>query len=229
MTTDIWQQLRAEFPQQSVHWRGQTVTKNGDKALALAYVDARDVMERLDAVLGPENWSDQYEVSGSRTLCRLSIRHDGQEWITKCDGAGDTDYEAEKGSISDAFKRAAVKFGVARYLYDLPAPWVPCETFEKNGKKVFKKFTDNPWNYVRKQGNNGQRQPTPQPESVSDQFVADTCESLHACETLNALKQAWESFYKNHSNALTSEQYKHVEQAKDQRKHELNQQPMETA
>ena len=33
--------------------------------------------------------------------------------------------EAEKGRISDAFKRAAVHWGVGRYLYNLPNVWVP--------------------------------------------------------------------------------------------------------
>jgi hypothetical protein len=42
--------LAAEFPRDVVSWRAQTVSKNGDKALALAYIDARDVMRRLDDV-----------------------------------------------------------------------------------------------------------------------------------------------------------------------------------
>jgi len=140
--------LKAEFPQSQVHWRAQTVTKAGDKAMALAYVDARDVMNRLDEVVGPENWQDDYTTAGGRTICKLAIRV-GDEWVSKSDGAGDTAVEGEKGGISDAFKRAAVKWGVARYLYDLPCPWVPCESYEANGKKHFRKFTDDPWKHVR--------------------------------------------------------------------------------
>ena len=45
----------------------------------------------------------------------------------KSDGAGETDYEGEKGSYSDSFKRACVKWGVGRYLYDLDSPWVAVE------------------------------------------------------------------------------------------------------
>jgi hypothetical protein len=77
-------------------------------------------MKRLDDVVGMENWQCHYEDLGGRVICRLSIRVDG-EWITKCDGAGDTKIEGEKGGISDALKRAAVLFGVGRYLYYLPA------------------------------------------------------------------------------------------------------------
>jgi hypothetical protein len=48
----------------------------------------------------------------------------GNEWIWKADGAGPSDMEADKGALSDAFKRAAVRFGIGRYLYDIKAPWV---------------------------------------------------------------------------------------------------------
>lgn len=140
--------LSAEFPRHAISWRAQSLTRDGDKAMALAYIDARDVMKRLDAVCGPANWQDRYEFSGPRTVCYLSIRIDG-EWITKADGAGDTDVEAEKGAISDAFKRAAVKWGIGRYLYDLDAPWVPCRTYESGGKKRWKEWEGDPWNYVR--------------------------------------------------------------------------------
>lgn len=144
----MFEQLAAEFPRSAVNWRAQTVTKDGTKALALAYIDARDVMDRLDEVCGPENWSDRYEFHGARTVCYLSIRVNG-EWIVKADGAGDSDVEAEKGAISDALKRAAVKWGIGRYLYHIEAPWVPCECSEYNGKKQWKKWAGDPWKFVK--------------------------------------------------------------------------------
>lgn len=132
--------LAAPFPPQSIHWRAQTLTKDGDKALALAYLDARDVMDRLDAVCGPENWKDSYvETAKGRTICTLEIRTGG-EWIGKSDGSGDTDVEGDKGSISGALKRAAVKWGIGRYLYDLGNVWAPCESSEYGGKKKWKKW-----------------------------------------------------------------------------------------
>jgi hypothetical protein len=120
------QDLHAPYPAAEIEWRvGST---NGDKTsgLALAYLTARHVMERLDTVCGPENWQDRYEFHGPRTVCYLSIRIGG-EWVTKADGAGDSDVEAEKGAISDALKRAAVKWGIGRYLYDLGNIWVDVE------------------------------------------------------------------------------------------------------
>lgn len=140
--------LAAEFPKEAISWRAQTVTKDGAKAMALAYIDARDVMERLDDICGPENWQDRYEFSGPKTICYLQIKIDG-EWVTKADGAGDTAVEAEKGAISDAFKRAAVKWGIGRYLYALDAPWVPCESAEWNGKKQWKRWKADPWSFVK--------------------------------------------------------------------------------
>jgi hypothetical protein len=72
-------------------------------------------------------------------------------WVRKSDGAGETQVEGEKGAISDALKRAAVKWGIGRYLYDLDSPWVPCETYQGNdGKARFKRFTADPWASVRR-------------------------------------------------------------------------------
>lgn len=143
--------LSAEFPKNAISWRAQSLTRDGSKAMALAYIDARDVMDRLDEICGPDGWQDRYEFSGPRTICYLSIRI-GDEWVTKADGAGDTAVEAEKGAISDAFKRAAVKWGIGRYLYALDAPWVPCETSEYGGKKHWKRWTVDPWTCVKGSG-----------------------------------------------------------------------------
>lgn len=131
----MFEKLAAPFQPEAIHWRAQTLTKNKDKALALAYLDARDVMDRLDEVAGPENWQDSYvETVKGRVVCTLSIRS-GDQWISKSDGAGDTAVEGEKGGISDAFKRAAVKWGIGRYLYDLTDVWAPCELYNEKWSK----------------------------------------------------------------------------------------------
>jgi hypothetical protein len=119
-------ELHAPFPATEIEWRVGSTTKDKTRGLALAYLTARHVMERLDEVCGPENWQDRYEFHGSRTVCYLSIKI-GDQWVTKADGAGDSDVEAEKGAISDALKRAAVKWGIGRYLYSLASPWVELE------------------------------------------------------------------------------------------------------
>ena len=135
--------LAAHFPEDVINWRAQTVAGTGKSAMALAYIDARDVMNRLDQAVGPENWQDAYaETPKGRLICTLSIRIDG-EWVSKSDGAGDTDVEGDKGAISDALKRAAVKWGIGRYLYDMPDTWADCECYpeQRNGKWIWKKWT----------------------------------------------------------------------------------------
>jgi hypothetical protein len=118
--------LHAPFPPNEIEWRVGSTKADKSSGLALAYITARHVMERLDDVCGPENWQDRYEFHGKRTICYLSIRIN-DEWVTKADGAGDSDVEAEKGAISDALKRAAVKWGMGRYLYGLGNTWVDIE------------------------------------------------------------------------------------------------------
>jgi hypothetical protein len=118
--------LTAPFPPERVSWRVGSTSADKKRGMALAYIDARDVMERLDEVCGPENWQSRYPHATGKTVCEIGIKI-GDEWIWKADGAGDTDFEAEKGALSDAFKRAAVRWGIGRYLYDLDAPWVDIE------------------------------------------------------------------------------------------------------
>lgn len=122
--TDVIAALSAPLSPESVSWRVGSTTQDKSKGMALAYIDARDVMKRLDEVCGPANWQRRYPWSdGKRLYCEIGVKLDG-EWVWKGDGAGDSDMEAEKGAFSDAFKRAAVSWGIGRYLYDLDSPWV---------------------------------------------------------------------------------------------------------
>ena len=153
VTIDRLRELFRPFPAASVSWRAQLVTKargDGYAALALAYIDARDVMERLDQVCTPVHWqSEHFDAGNGKLGCKLGIFIDGM-WVWKSDGAGDTDVEAEKGAFSGALKRAAVQWGIGRYLYEIGNVWVPCEATGTEGQKPkFKKFSDDPWNHVK--------------------------------------------------------------------------------
>lgn len=123
MSKEIFEALAAPFDPARVSWRIGSLTKDKSKGRALAYLDARDVMGRLDDVCGPNNWQNRYPHALAKTVCEIGLKLDG-EWIWKSNGAGDSDIEAEKGALSDAFKRAAVLWGVGRYLYDIDSPWV---------------------------------------------------------------------------------------------------------
>ncbi len=129
-TDNIRELLAAAFREDEIEWRLQSSgEKNGRVwGLCLAYVQSRAVMDRLDDVFGIAGWQDSYDFVKEDVVCRLSVKI-GDDWITKMDGAPQTQVEAFKGGISDALKRAAVKFGIGRYLYNLDATFA--EVVEK--------------------------------------------------------------------------------------------------
>jgi hypothetical protein len=179
--TDILSKLAAPFPPDVVSWRvGST---NGDKTrgMALAYIDARDVMRRLDEAVGPENWQCDYPWSdGKRVVCRIGIRIEN-EWIWKTDGAGDTDYEGDKGALSDAFKRSAVKWGIGRYLYDVDSPWV---AIEAHGKSYSIKEGELPKLRAKLGVASGVRAPEKQPAPKQPEIAFDAKAEAQAIKAL---------------------------------------------
>ena len=101
-----------------IEWRVQSA-KNG-KTTIVPYIQARAVMNRFDEAFTPAGWKCSYNTWKDRgVLCSLSVKV-GDEWITKQDGADDTNIEPTKGGISDSLKRAATCWGLSRGLYDYP-------------------------------------------------------------------------------------------------------------
>jgi len=123
----LFDELCRPFAAEEIDWRIGSTTKDKAKGMALSYMDARAVMDRLDGVCGPGGWQCNYALTGPIAVCNIGIRMPSGEWIWKADGAGATDVEGEKGMLSDALKRAAVRWGVGRYLYEMKAPWVALE------------------------------------------------------------------------------------------------------
>jgi hypothetical protein len=109
--------LKSPFFSKDLEWRIGNTNKDKTRGRALPYLKFKAVADRLDDVLGEENWKDEY-VAGPAggVVCRLSVRVAG-EWICKENGAGNTDTEGIKGGLTDAFKRAATMWGVGRYLH----------------------------------------------------------------------------------------------------------------
>lgn len=122
----ILERLCEKFPLNEIKFKPQAIKNN--QALAIAYIDGRVVMDRLDDVLGVLNWEDSYEVINDKgsVKCRLRIRVDNQ-WVEKEDVGSPSEQpdagDQMKAGFSDALKRAAVKFGIGRYLYRLPKVW----------------------------------------------------------------------------------------------------------
>lgn len=125
--------LAAPFAPDAIRWRVGPMTKDKKRGMALAYIDARDVMDRLDEVLGI-NWACRYTPMNDGSMCcEIGVRINDGDIVWRGGGApptgdlskgGNAAEMAVKGGYSDAFKRAAVLWGIGRYLYDLDAPWV---------------------------------------------------------------------------------------------------------
>lgn len=128
--------LKKEMP---FKWRVQSSNKWG--AQCVAYIDARDVQDMLDSVCGAENWQCRYSEHKGNLFCSIGIKitynrmiddfvH--SEWAWKEDCGTESNVEKQKGEASDAFKRAAVMWGVGRFLYHKKI--IKLTVKEKNGK-----------------------------------------------------------------------------------------------
>ncbi len=111
--------------------------------MVLAYITARAIANRLDAVVGPENWQNTPLVVHElrpRVMAMqvgISIRI-GDQWITRYDVSEPTNIEPAKGGFSGAMKRAGALFGIGRYLYLLDETFA--EVSDSGGKG---------WEYAR--------------------------------------------------------------------------------
>lgn len=111
---ELFEALAAPFARDEVK-----VLKKGGRDLH--YITARTAMNRLDEVVGPENWSDHYLPGEHSVICILTITLPDGRTLSKEDAGGyawmSDAGDDNKSGFSDAFKRACAKFGIARYLY----------------------------------------------------------------------------------------------------------------
>ncbi len=130
---DLFAALAAPFDPDEVKLRSQAGRQ-------LHYVTARTIMNRLDDVLGPENWWDDFVPLEHSVICRLTIRLPDGTVLTKSDAGGYAGMadpgDDDKSGFADAFKRAAVKFGVGRYLYRDGIPKFARECLKGRGEIV---------------------------------------------------------------------------------------------
>lgn len=105
-----WKELQAPFKKSEV----KTKQVSGRTEY---YITARQVMNRLDAVCGPDGWYDVYQqIDAKHIECTLFIKC-GEQFIGKTDVGEASNFAPMKGAYSDAFKRAAVRWGIGRELY----------------------------------------------------------------------------------------------------------------
>lgn len=198
---EIEEALKKPFRPEEIEWRVQSAGQKDGKvwAMVLAYVDSRAIMNRLDEVLGIDGWKNNIrEISNGSFLCELSIKVNG-EWITKTDGSDQTDFEAVKGGISGAIKRAGALMGIGRYLYKLDATYAKVHDKGKNyqggkkkdGKEVYPAFR---WDapelpaWALPDGYKTEKKPEP----VKD----DMLDKIDMCSTHDGLNEIWKSLSK---------------------------------
>jgi hypothetical protein len=143
---DLQTKLAAPFADADIEWRLQWADDDKGTGIAVPYVDNRAIQNRLDACVGVTGWQNTFlpwhEGAGKKAaqLCGISLWSDERgEWIAKYDGADDSDIEPVKGGLSDSMKRAAVQWGVGRYLYGMDTVFVDTE---KRGKTTVIKRTE---------------------------------------------------------------------------------------
>jgi hypothetical protein len=179
--------LQAPTPDALIEWRGQNVreiSKNQFNALALAYVDARFMQNRLDEVCGIFNWQSQVRSEGRLLVLAIGVRTPKTgEWVWKWDTgqekAGEledpTGFGGSKGLYSTSFKRACYQWGIARDLYSLPKPRMRCNAYlnKKTQKWQFTGWVDQPTQKEAESKETGRPHKT-QVDDVTDHMPASS-------------------------------------------------------
>lgn len=180
--------LTDPFAMENIEWRVSRagMGRDGIFCLVLAYVTARAIQARFDAVCGPENWRLEeprmLDVNGkSAFACGLSIRI-GEEWVTKWDVAEPTNVEPAKGGWSSAVKRAGCAWGAGRYLYYLD------ETFAEVTEEPIQKRG---WNYARLPEKHGGGVYYWKPPGLPAWALPKESEYEVSADQVNQLKQKW--------------------------------------
>ncbi len=100
--------------------------KNG-KTKCLCYIDSRAAVSLLNETVGNYNWQTDFKEVNGLTICQLSIWDETkQQWIMKSDTGSESNIEASKGLISDAYKRCLARWGFT-VLYTAPEIVLPYE------------------------------------------------------------------------------------------------------
>lgn len=211
------EKLDEPFSPNDIEWRVQQSgkTNKGDCwAKVLAYVTNRAIQKRLDEVCGKQGWKNEFTAAPDKgVMCGISIKIDN-EWITKWDGAENTAVEAVKGGMSSSMKRAAVQWGIGRYLYQLEESFAKCVTEkpkEQNGwvRAKAKDGTIFWWQIPTlplwalpssKAAQNGSKQQASQQQEAEnplDVFTAYLLKATNEDEIMTKYREAWNALEGN--------------------------------
>ena len=203
-------------------WRVQSFSKQKPKATCVAYIDARDVMDRLDTVC-TYGWHRNHEELKGRIYAGVGIILPSGKVMWRWDCGTESNTEAEKGESSDSFKRAAVNTGVGRFLYDLDIQYV--DSNEKKTSSNYPYVVDNKgkkvWD-ITKHINGGNKQSQKKEEKKVEEMTVELLTShLPSCKTIEAL----DKYMKDNSKfvkGLFDKEQKEVIAELTRRKGEIN-------
>lgn len=108
-----------DLTKDEISCRVQQVSEKG--CSLLLYKTARVDSQILDEVYGKHNWTNDFKVINNNLFCGIGIREDkDSDFVWKWDCGTESMADKEKGEASDAFKRAAFKWGIGVELYSSP-------------------------------------------------------------------------------------------------------------
>lgn len=124
---DILKKLREPFPADRIEWRLQSCGKKQDGSFwgkALAYIDNRAAMERLDEVYdGKWSHKEEFHSIGNKAVCTVTLALPDRSVSGSCEVGDSDDIDPFKSAASGAMKRAVALLGIGRYLYQLEEGW----------------------------------------------------------------------------------------------------------
>ena len=128
---DLFESLVVPFNPEDVLWRPGRKSNDGRRAQALAYAESRVYEDRLNEVCKGD-WSVTFKPWGdTRIICELGIHGVVRTSTGEFDDSKRNAIAEGTVAEAQAFKRACSKFGLGRYLYDIPIQWVDFDA-EKN-------------------------------------------------------------------------------------------------
>ena len=194
------------------------------KVSIVAYIDARQLQDRLDEVVGADKWQVKYEEKKGNLFAGIGIKV-SDEWVWKFDCGTESNVEKEKGEASDSFKRAGVMWGVGRFLYSLPLLKLNTKKYTPQGSNKEKEYPcDDKGNilwtaeevnsYCHKlaKSQNVNRDIPKQPEPVKEVEMKDT-QFNSALERINKGEQGIVKNIKDHNLPISKDQLTILETA----------------
>jgi len=182
-----WNDLKKPFDVKSIGVRVGAVSPDRTRGIPMLYISARDVMDRLDEVAGPENWEFDCELlhcNSDTVAVRGVLTVHG---VTRCDvGEAATETEPFKSAVSDALKRCAVHFGIGRYLYSVPSKWYP---LDQNGRFIDQERIVQELHNAAINGSNGSIANETSTQNMSPKPAQTNMSTIRQQETIEKLRQ----------------------------------------